>query len=84
MGSPRPTDTLDLLNINEVAAVLRVSKMTVYRFIHDGRLPAVRISNSLRVHRSDLDAYLDSAFMPPSGTDADSDPGKSRSRPSDV
>jgi excisionase family DNA binding protein len=47
-----------LLNINEIATALRISKMTVYRFIQDGRLPAIRVGKSLRVHRRDLDAFL--------------------------
>lgn len=57
---------VDLLNINEVASALRISKMTVYRLVRDGRLPAVRIGNSLRVHRADLDTYLHDSFLPPS------------------
>ena len=72
---------VDLLHINEVATALRVSKMTVYRFIHDGRLPAVRIGNSLRIHRRDLDAYLNAAFLPPSGTVPDPGPGESLAGP---
>jgi excisionase family DNA binding protein len=54
-GQPRPTG---LLNINEIATALRISKMTVYRFIHDDRLPAIRVGKSLRVQRSDLEAFL--------------------------
>lgn len=33
----------------EVAAVMRVSKMTVYRLLHAGDLPAVRVGRSFRV-----------------------------------
>lgn len=58
---------VDLLDINEIAAGLRVSKMTVYRFIRDGRLPAIRVGNSLRVHRGDLDAFLFAACLPALG-----------------
>ena len=76
-GQPATRDAagnapVDLLNINEVATTLRVSKMTVYRFIRDGRLPAVRIGNSLRVYRGDLDTYLSAAFLPASGVDSGS------------
>lgn len=48
----------ELLNINEIATALRISKMTVYRFVHDGRLPAMRVGKSLRVQRGDLLAFL--------------------------
>lgn len=46
------------MTVNEVAAVLRVSAMTVYRRINAGELPAVRIGRSFRVRQQDLDRYL--------------------------
>lgn len=68
---PAGGDALDLLNINEIAAALRVSRMTVYRLIRDGRLPAFRVGKSLRVHRRDLTAYLAAAHQaPPYGRSA--------------
>jgi excisionase family DNA binding protein len=46
------------MTVDEVAAVLRVSDMTVYRLINAGALPAVRIGRSFRVGADDLDRYL--------------------------
>ena len=46
------------MTVSEVAAVLRVSAMTVYRRINAGELPAVRIGRSFRVRQQDLDRYL--------------------------
>lgn len=46
------------LNPDEVAAVLRVSRMTVYRLCHDGSLGARRFGRSFRIPRQALDAYL--------------------------
>lgn len=38
---------------------MRVSKMTVYRLIHDGELPgSVRVRRSFRVPRPTVDQYL--------------------------
>ena len=37
------------LTVAEVARVLRVSKMTVYRLITNGQLPAVRVGKSYRL-----------------------------------
>lgn len=37
-----------LLTVAEVAALMRVSKMTVYRLVHNGELPAVRVGRSFR------------------------------------
>lgn len=46
------------LTVAEVAAVMRVSKMTVYRLVHAGELPAVRIGRSFRVPEHAVHAYL--------------------------
>ncbi len=40
---------LMFLTVAEVAAVMRVSKMTVYRLVHSGELDAVRVGRSFRV-----------------------------------
>jgi len=37
------------LTVAEVAQIMRVSKMTVYRLVHAGELPAVRFGRSYRV-----------------------------------
>jgi len=37
------------LTVAEVAALMRVSKMTVYRMVHAGDLPAIRFGRSYRV-----------------------------------
>jgi excisionase family DNA binding protein len=50
------------LTVAEVAAVMRVSKMTVYRLVHSGELPAVRVGRSFRVSEKDVNEYLKSSF----------------------
>lgn len=37
------------MTVTEVASMMRVSRMTVYRMIHAGDLPAVRFGRSYRV-----------------------------------
>jgi excisionase family DNA binding protein len=44
--------------VGEVAELMRVSSMTVYRLIKSGDLAAVRVGKSFRVREEDLDAYL--------------------------
>jgi excisionase family DNA binding protein len=51
------------LTIAEVASVMRVSKMTVYRLVHNGELPAVRVGRSFRVREDDVNEYLKSSFF---------------------
>jgi excisionase family DNA binding protein len=47
-----------LLRVREVADVMRVSTMTVYRLIHAGDLPATRVGHSYRIAQREVDAYL--------------------------
>jgi excisionase family DNA binding protein len=60
-----------LLTIPEVAEELRVDKRTVYRLLRSGRLPLqiLRIGESPRVRRVDLEAYLQRLVT--DATDAD-------------
>ena len=51
------------LTVAEVAAVMRVSKMTVYRLVHNGELPAVRVGRSFRVPEQAVHDYLDHAYV---------------------
>jgi excisionase family DNA binding protein len=50
------------LTVAEVAATMRVSKMTVYRLVHNGELPAVRVGRSFRVTEEDVNEYLRKSF----------------------
>ena len=50
------------LTVAEVAAMMRVSKMTVYRLVHNGELPAVRVGRSFRVVEEDVNEYLRKSF----------------------
>ncbi|MBA4505743.1 helix-turn-helix domain-containing protein, partial [Corynebacterium sanguinis] len=49
------------LTVAEVADIMRVSKMTVYRLVHAGDLPAVRVGRSFRVNENAVTEYLDSS-----------------------
>ena len=46
------------LTVAEVADIMRVSKMTVYRLVHSGELPAVRFGRSYRVPETAVAAAL--------------------------
>lgn len=47
-----------LLTVAEVAGIMRVSNMTVYRLIKSGELPALRVGKNYRLRESDVDRYL--------------------------
>lgn len=53
-----PSSAPQFFTVAEVADMARVSRMTVYRMVHSGELPAVRFGNSYRVPKSALDQLL--------------------------
>jgi excisionase family DNA binding protein len=62
-GSGTDISGVRFLTVAEVATVMRVSKMTVYRLVHSGELPAVRVGRSFRVPENDVHAYLQRSFF---------------------
>ncbi|MCY4035877.1 MAG: helix-turn-helix domain-containing protein [bacterium] len=58
----KPERREKLMTVAEVAALMRVSTMTVYRLIKARDLPAVRIGKSYRLHEADVDRYLASRY----------------------
>jgi excisionase family DNA binding protein len=64
-GSPQAEGRLSevrFLTVAEVATLMRVSKMTVYRLVHSGELTAVRVGRSFRVPEHAVHEYLREAF----------------------
>ncbi|WP_442929293.1 excisionase family DNA-binding protein [Modestobacter sp. VKM Ac-2978] len=60
-GQPAPRAAVTFLTVAEVAAMMRVSKMTVYRLVHGGEMAAVRVGRSFRVPATAVRTYLDDA-----------------------
>ncbi|MFT7474459.1 MAG: excisionase family DNA binding protein [Verrucomicrobiales bacterium] len=46
------------MTVAEVAQLMRVSTMTVYRLIKAGELSAIRVGRSYRIRPDDVDQYL--------------------------
>ena len=61
-----PLSDVRFLTVAEVATIMRVSKMTVYRLVHSGELEAIRVGRSFRVPEQAVNHYLRDAFV---GTD---------------
>ena len=47
-----------LLTVDEVAQLMRVSNMTVYRLIKSGQMAAIRVGKNYRIRRRDVERYL--------------------------
>lgn len=58
-----PMSEVKFLTVAEVASSMRVSKMTVYRLVHAGDLPAVRVGRSFRVPEEAVNEYLRKSYF---------------------
>ncbi|MBJ68601.1 MAG: helix-turn-helix domain-containing protein [Actinomycetota bacterium] len=48
----------EFMTVGEVADLMRVSSMTVYRLIKAGEIRAARVGKSYRIREEDVDQYL--------------------------
>jgi excisionase family DNA binding protein len=51
----------DVMTVEQVADYLQLNKLTVYKYIRDGRLPASKLGKSYRIRMSDVDSFLEQA-----------------------
>jgi excisionase family DNA binding protein len=57
----QPLSQMRFLTVGEVAEMMRVSTMTVYRLVHSGELHAVRFGRSFRIPESAVSSIVFSA-----------------------
>jgi excisionase family DNA binding protein len=63
LGDGTTLEDVGFLTVAEVAGIMRVSKMAVYRMLHAGELPAVRVGRSFRVPAKAVREYLSGAYV---------------------
>jgi excisionase family DNA binding protein len=63
MAPERKLAEVRFLTVAEVASIMRVSKMTVYRLVHAGDLPAIRVGRSFRVPENAVHEYLQRSLI---------------------
>jgi len=49
----------ELLSVEDVARILKISRSTIQRWCHAGKLPAVKIGKAYRIRRGDLDRWYE-------------------------
>lgn len=49
----------EILTVAQAAAYLQVHKLTVYRYIRQGLLPAAKLGKVYRLFRRDVEAFLE-------------------------
>lgn len=52
---------MDIMTVEQVADYLQLNKLTVYKYVRDGRLPASKLGKSYRIRKADVDWFLDNA-----------------------
>ena len=63
----------EILTLEEVAAYLRLTPQTIYKWAQERRIPAVKLGKEWRFRRSILDRWLDEQML-------GSDPGFAKLR----
>jgi excisionase family DNA binding protein len=51
-------DLPELLTVNEVAALLRVHKNTLYKWIREGSIESLMVGKTIRFRRDDIERLL--------------------------
>jgi len=55
----------DIMTVDQVAAYLQLNRLTIYRYIREGRLPASKVGKAYRIRKADVEWFLDSARTRP-------------------
>lgn len=56
-------DEDELLSVDQMTRILKVSKPTVQRWCRDRKLPAAKIGKAYRVRREDLDRWYQGKLL---------------------
>ncbi|MBI2123475.1 MAG: helix-turn-helix domain-containing protein [Armatimonadetes bacterium] len=49
----------EILTVEQAAEYLQIHKVTVYKYIRSGLLPAAKLGKVYRIYRKDVEALLD-------------------------
>jgi excisionase family DNA binding protein len=53
-----PQDSNAIMTIDEVASFLKLSKITIYKLVKKGDIPAFRVGNSWRFQRDKIETMV--------------------------
>jgi len=59
LDRPEIRHNIELMSIPQVCQYLGMGKSWVYRRIHDGEIPSVRLGRTIKIRQSDLEQYLE-------------------------
>ncbi len=52
------------MTVDQVAAYLQLNRLTVYRYVREGKIPAARIGKVYRILRADVEQFLETRKTP--------------------
>ena len=65
------SEDFELLSIGQVCQRLGMGKSWVYRRIHEGEIPSVKLGRTIKIRRSELEGYLEEhRYLPSSNNRA--------------
>lgn len=62
-----PGHAREILTVEQAADLMQVHRITVYRYIREGRLPAVKLGKIYRLFSRDVEAFLEAMRHHPDG-----------------
>ena len=62
-------DEGELLSVEEMTRVLKVSKATIQRWCRDRKLPAAKIGKAYRIRKEDLDRWYEGKLLERTGAE---------------
>ena len=72
---------MELLTIHETAALLKLSPVTIRRYVASGRLPAVKVGRAVRIRNESVEGLLEPVLPPHLRDDAEDDLSIPEGRP---
>lgn len=67
----RPKDDVsEIMTVEQVAAYLQLNKLTIYKHVRAGRIPASRVGKAYRIRKADVDWFLESHKLRPARSGA--------------
>lgn len=49
----------EIMTVNEVAEYFKISEVTTYKLVQEGKIPAFKIGRHWRIKRSDLGEFIE-------------------------
>jgi len=49
----------EIMTVSEVANYLKISEVTTYKFVQEGKIPGFKVGRHWRVKRSDLNEFIE-------------------------